>query len=189
MKKIGLTGNIGSGKTTISMIFKTLGFAVFNADIEAKRILSDNEELKQKIQDFFGEQSYDQGVLNRPYLSQLVFNDIKQLKFLNSLIHPLVHKAFHKWCQTIDSDFALKEAAILFESGSAKELDAVICVSCPKSLRIERLLKRDSLTLEQIEKRMNSQWTEDKSLSDFHILNDGKSLVIPQVLSIYHSLK
>jgi dephospho-CoA kinase len=190
VKKIGLTGNIGSGKTTISMVFQTLGIAVFNADHEAKRLMTENEELKSKIIAHFGEQSYNKGELNSSFLSKIVFNDIEQLKVLNSIIHPLTQKTFHQWCQRSHSPFVLKEAAILFESGSAKDLDAVICVCCPKSIRIERLLKRDSLTLEQIEQRINHQWPEEKikSLSDFHIVNDGKRLVIPQILKIYQSL-
>lgn len=190
MKKIGLTGNMGSGKTTISKVFVTLGVAVFYADDEAKRLMVHDEDLKKQIIEAFGFQVYDGNKLNRNYLSELAFNDDRILQKLNEIVHPVVQNYFLDWCLKQSSEYVIKEAAILFESGTNKNLDAVICVKCSKSNRIERILKRDSVTIEQVESRMAKQWDEEKkiSLSDFIIDNNDDILVTPQILKIHSEL-
>lgn len=190
MKKIGLTGNMGSGKTTISKVFGTLGVAVFYADDEAKRLMVHDEGLKKQIIEAFGFEVYDGNKLNRNYLSELAFNDDRILQKLNEIVHPVVQNYFLDWCLKQSSEYVIKEAAILFESGTNKNLDAVICVKCSKPNRIERILKRDSVTIEQVESRMAKQWDEEKkiSLSDFIIDNNDDILVTPQILKIHNEL-
>lgn len=190
MKKIGLTGNIGSGKTTISNVFRTLGIPVFYADDEAKRLMVEDENLKKELTRTFGANVYCDSGINRKHLSELAFNDASILQKLNSIVHPVVQNYFKEWCDLQSSQYIIKEAAILIESGTHKDLEAIICVKCPKSKRVERILKRDSISVEQIESRMRNQWDEEKksSLSDYIIENDDEHLVIPQVLSIHNDL-
>ena len=190
MKKIGLTGNIGSGKTTVSNVFRTLGVPVFYADDEAKRLMLEDESLKSKLVYAFGEDTYLDNQLNKKYLSELAFKHKSILMKLNALVHPVVLNYFDDWCAQQSSEYVIKEAAILFESGTDKGLDAIICVKCPKEKRLERLTNRDSVSVEHIELRMSKQWEEDKkdSLSDFIIDNDGVTLVVPQVLEIHKEL-
>lgn len=191
MKKIGLTGNIGSGKTTIASVFELLGIAVFNADREAKRLMHENKDLKTQLLSTFGDDLYIDGHLNRQFLAQLAFTDDNVLKRLNTLVHPIVQIAFEEWCDKQVGPYIIKEAAILFESNSYQSMDSIICVSCPESIRINRLLTRDNTTEQQIKDRMNKQWDEKKkiNLSNHHIINDDKTLVIPQVLAIHDLLK
>ncbi len=190
MKKIGLTGNIGSGKTTVSYVFRTFGVPVFYADDEAKRLMLEDEILKSKLINAFGRDTYSDNQLNKKYLSELAFKDEGVLMKLNALVHPVVLNYFDDWCAQQSSEYVIKEAAILFESGTDIGMDAIICVKCPKEKRIERLTNRDSVSVEHIESRMSKQWEEDKkaSLSDFIIDNDGVTLVIPQVLEIHKEL-
>ena len=191
MKKIGLTGNIGSGKSTIAEAFKILGIPVFNSDFEAKRLMGESAALKQSLLNLFGTQTYQHGKLNTGYLSKIVFSDEKKLKLLNDLIHPELNNFFESWCKLQDSNYIIKEAAILFESGSYTSLDDVICVSCPKDLRIRRIIKRDSTTTQAVLDRMKNQWDEDKliSLSTYVINNDETTLLFPQILAIHQQLK
>lgn len=191
MKKIGLTGNIGSGKTTIASLFEVLGIAVFNADNEAKRLMGDDKDLKNELIVAFGNEVFIDNKLNRNYLADLAFNDELVLKKLNSLVHPVVQNAFDKWSDEQISPYVIKEAAILFESNTYQSLDAIICVTCPENIRIERLLKRDNVSKEQLIQRINNQWQEEKkkSMSDYIVVNDDSCLVTPQVLNIHNTLK
>lgn len=191
MKKVGLTGNIGSGKTTISHVFKSLGVPVFHSDEQAKIIMM-SEPLRSQLIDCFGKKVFKDDVLNRYFLSQIVFNDPEKLAVLNSMVHPQVNTHFQHWCQSQNSTYIIKEAAILFESGSNRTLDAVICVTCPKDIRIQRILERDEhLTIANIEQRISQQWEEHKlvKLSDFVLDNSGQELTVPQVLNIHKQLK
>ena len=191
MKKIGLTGNIGSGKTTIASLFEVLGIAVFNADNEAKRLMGDDKDLKNELIVAFGNEVFIDNKLNRNYLADLAFNDELVLKKLNSLVHPVVQNAFDKWSDEQISPYVIKEAAILFESNTYQSLDPIICVTCPENIRIERLLKRDNVSKEQLIQRINNQWQEEKkkSMSDYIVVNDDSCLVTPQVLNIHNTLK
>ena len=191
MKRIGLTGNIGSGKTTVASCFEILGIAVFNADKQAKLLMNKDVNLKQSLIAEFGKEVFLNNELNRKYLSNLAFNDDLVLKRLNALVHPVVQEAFEKWSIQQSGAYVIKEAAILFESNTYQSLDAIICISCPEEIRLKRILKRDDLSEKQVRQRMSHQWAEEKkiSLSDYVITNDNSSLVMPQILSVHNALK
>ena len=190
MKKIGLTGGIGVGKTYVSEVFNKLEFPVFNADVKAKECLNNDKNLIIAVKQYFGEKIYNRDGLRRDILSDIVFNDLQALKKLNSMVHPFVSEEFISWCANQNSNIIIKEAAILFESKSHLELDAIICVSADKKSRITRIQERDGLILEDIEKRMNHQMSQKKKekLSDYIIYNNGKELILPQVLSILRKI-
>lgn len=191
MKKVGLTGNIGSGKTTISKFFKILNIPVFNSDLVSKQILIENQDIKFKIEDIFGSNSYDGKKLNTSYIAQIVFNDKETLKQLNQLIHPLVQQSFEHWSERNKNyPYLIKEAAILFESNSYKKLDKIICVTAPDELRIGRIIKRNGLSRTQVLQRMNNQMNQFKKakLSDYVIQNDHQCLLTTQVLDIHDDL-
>lgn len=187
MLRIGLTGGIGSGKSTVARIFIVLGIPVYNADDAAKRLMTEDEELKNKIINLFGEESYTKGVLNRKYLSSLVFNDKEKLKLLNSLVHPATIKDAIEWMKKQNAPYTIKEAALIFESGFNKLLDFVIGVKAPLSLRIERTMQRDKVTTAQVEARIKLQMAEEEkmNLCDFIIVNDEEQMLIPQVLALH----
>ncbi|MGB1305944.1 MAG: dephospho-CoA kinase [Flavobacteriales bacterium] len=191
MKRIGLTGNIGSGKTTVASCFEILGIAVFNADKQAKLLMNKDVNLKQSLIAEFGKEVFLNNELNRKYLSKLAFNDDLVLKRLNALVHPVVQEAFEKWSIQQSGAYVIKEAAILFESNTYQSLDAIICISCPEEIRLKRILKRDDLSEKDVRQRMSHQWAEEKkiSLSDYVITNDNSSLVMPQILSVHSALK
>jgi len=191
MKRIGLTGNIGSGKTTVASCFEILGVAIFNADKEAKLLMNEDVYLKQSLIAEFGKDVYLENELNRKYLSNLAFKDDLVLKRLNALVHPVVQDAFEKWSVQQSGAYVIKEAAILFESNTYQSLDAIICISCPEKIRLNRILKRDDLSEKEARQRMSNQWAEEKktSLSDYTITNDNSCLVIPQILHVHNALK
>ena len=191
MKRIGLTGNIGSGKTTVASCFEILGIAVFNADKQAKLLMDKDVDLKQSLITEFGKEVFFNNELNRKYLSNLAFNDDLVLKRLNALVHPVVQDAFEKWCIKQSGAYVIKDAAILFESNTYQSLDAIICISCPEEIRLKRILKRDNLSEKQVRQRMSHQLAEEKkiSLSDYVITNDNSCLVTPQILSVHNALK
>lgn len=188
MLKIGITGGIGSGKTIISRIFNVLGIPVFNADTAAKKLMKDHPELVKAITGAFGEEAYQQdGTLNRSFLSGRVFNDETELKKLNGLVHPVVIQAAEDWSAAQQAPYTLKEAALLFESGSYKNNDYNILVTAPVELRIRRVMQRDGLTRQQVTARMERQLddAEKSAMADYIIINDGSSAVIPQVLQLH----
>ena len=184
--KIGLTGGIGSGKTFIGAIFSKLGIPVFNADIRAKKCMADDASLKQEIQNVFGDKVYENGLLQKEILAEIIFNDKQKLEELNKLVHPVVKQSFEDWCAKQTSEIVIKEAAILFESDSHLGLDKVICVSAPEETRIERVIKRDNILREQVVARIERQMSqhEKEKLSDFVIINDEQELLLPQIIKI-----
>lgn len=189
MLKIGITGGIGSGKSLISRIFSTIGVPVYNADSQAKHLMNNDPALQQKIREHFGEESYNrEGELNRQYLS-FVFGDPQKLALLNSFVHPAVGLDFEIWSSGFSNQpYVLKEAALLFESGSYRKLDKTITVFASPELRIERVKKRDPFRSEdQIVEIMKRQMPEEEKirLADLVIFNDEKQLVIPQVLHVH----
>lgn len=190
MKKIGLTGGIGSGKTMVAKIFETLGIPVYYADDKAKFLMNHDPELKEKLISQFGEALYKNGELDRPFLASIVFNDPLKLEQLNSMIHPVTIRDAEQWMRNQDAPYTIKEAAILFESGAAEHLDYVIGVSAPAHIRMKRVMDRDGLTAEEIRKRMEKQISESMKmkLCDFIILNDEAELVIPQVIELHKKL-
>ena len=190
MLKVGLTGGIGSGKTTVANIFKMLGIPVFDADSTAKQIMNDNLIIKKEIIAAFGKEVYTNKELNRKYLADLVFNDEKKLALLNKIVHPHTIQASEDWAKQQHSKYVIKEAALLFESGSNKELDIIIGVLAPKELRIKRVIDRDNISKKDIELRIDKQQDEEitKNLCDYLIINDEEHLVIPQVLELHQIL-
>ena len=191
MKRIGLTGNIGSGKTIIASCFEVLNVPVFNADNVAKFQMNKDVNLKQSLIAEFGKEVFLNNELNRKYLSKLAFNDDLVLKRLNALVHPVIQEAFEKWSIQQSGAYIIKEAAILFESNTYQSLDAIICISCPEEIRLKRILKRDDLSEKEVRQRMSNQWAEEKkiSLSDYVIKNDNTCLVMPQILGVHSALK
>jgi len=190
MLKIGLTGGIGSGKSTVGHIFEVLGVPVYYADVAAKRVMNDNAELKSAITGAFGDGAYQDGHLNRAYLAGAVFNDTEKIQILNSLVHPVTIRDAADWFGQQRAPYAVKEAALIFESGADKMLDYVIGVSSPESLRIQRAMERDKISADAVMSRMQQQLNEPEKLRLCHyiIFNDERQMVIPQVLALHDKL-
>ncbi len=193
MIKVGLTGGIGSGKSTVSKILISKGFSVYNSDNKAKWLMNNDDNLKSNIISIFGDKAYLKGSLNRKYLSAKVFNDSLKLKALNNLVHPLVAIDFKNWLiHQKSKDFVFKEAAILIESGAYKEMDKIIVLSCPENIRLERVLKRDGNSPELVKKRMQNQISETEKINhaDFVIKNNGsESDLVLEVEFVISELK
>ena len=188
--KVGITGGMGSGKSTVAKVFEILGIPVYYADDAAKKLMNEDAALKEKLIAVFGKEIYQHGILNRTHLSGLVFNNPDKLAQLNSIVHPATIADAESWMQQQHSPYAIKEAAILFESGANKYVDKVIGVFAPIQLRISRVMQRDNSTEEAVTARMNRQMEEEKkmNLCDYVITNDEQELVIPQVLKIHELL-
>jgi len=190
MLRAGLTGGIGSGKSTVAKIFEVLGIPVYYADDGAKRLMNEDEELKKNIITHFGKESYLNEQLNRPYIASLVFNDKEKLELLNFLTHPATIRDANHWMKRQTSPYIIKEAALIFESGAAEYLDHVIGVFTPVPLRIHRIMQRDKITQEEVLQRMNRQIDEDikMRLCDSVLINDEQQLLVPQVLQLHEKL-
>ena len=173
MKVVGLTGGIGSGKSTIARLFAALGIAVYDSDTEAKKLINTSAEIKKRIVEVFGAEAYAEGVYNRAYMADIVFRNPDKLAALNSIVHPVLADHFSKWVALQTSPYVIKEAAILFESGSYKNCDFIITVTAPEALRISRCMSRDGSTEAQVRARMAQQWTDAQriALSDAVIEN------------------
>lgn len=187
MLRIGITGGIGSGKSTVADIFNVLGIPVYRSDDASKRLMVEDKELKKNIIESFGEESYINGILNRKYLAAQVFNDSQKIALLNSFVHPATINDARQWMEKQHTSYIIKEAALIFESGSEKFLEYVIGVKSPVDLRVSRAMKRDSVTREQVEARMKLQMDEDEKIKrcDFIIINDEQQMLIPQVLLLH----
>jgi dephospho-CoA kinase len=192
MHKIGITGGIGSGKTSVCKIFETLGIPVYYADDRAKWLMTNNEDLKQEIIQIFGQEAYlDDGQLNRAHIGSIAFQNADKLKQLNAAVHPAVAKDGADWHYAQqDVPYTLKEAALLYEAGSYKQMDKIIVVTAPEATRIERVIKRDQTTAEAVKARIDKQMPQEEKVqrADFVIHNDGEQSLIHQVLSIHQQL-
>ena len=189
MLKIGLTGGIGSGKSLVSRIFSVLGVPVFHSDEVSKYLINQNQKIIDAVSEVFGTQIYRQGMLDRKKLSEIVFDNKALLERLNSILHPAVTAEFKKWLSNCTgSTYIIKEAAILFESGTHQDLDIVITVTAPEDMRISRVMERDGISAEEVTHRMRNQLDEKEriSRSDEIIQNDGQELVIPQVIELHN---
>lgn len=173
MKIIGLTGGIGSGKTTVAKAFNALGIPVYIADNEAKHLMNSSKVIQNKLITLFGKDAYKNKTLNRPYLADKIFNNAENLEKMNAIVHPEVAAHFKAWVSKQHAPYVLKESAILFENGAYTGCDYIITVTAPLLLRIERLLKRDNTTEEKIRAIMNNQWSDDIKIkkSNFVIVN------------------
>lgn len=192
MLQIGITGGIGSGKSTVCKYFKDLGIPIYYADARAKWLMTHDPRLISEIKSRYGEEAYSgEGQLNRSYIAGIVFNDPEKLKELNGLIHPAVARDQKNWHQMqTEVPYTLKEAALIYDSGSFKALDKVIMVYAPEQTRIERVMKRDGVSRESVEARISKQWPEEQKLhlADFIILNDGHQELSTQVKRIHEDL-
>jgi dephospho-CoA kinase len=191
MIRVGLTGGIGSGKSTVAAIFQILSIPVYYADVETKKLMNEDPQLRTNITRHFGANAYINDKLNRAFIASIVFNNREKLELLNSLTHPVTIQHAADWMKIQATPYVIKEAALIFESGSAENLDYIIGVSAPLELRIQRAMKRDQATRTEIEKRISRQMDEKikMMLCDTVIINDEKELVIPQVLSLHERLK
>lgn len=191
MIKVGITGGIGSGKTSVCRVFELFGIPVYYADERAKSLMHNNAKLKGSIQDIFGTAIYTEDGLDRKKLAGIVFNDKAALSKLNALVHPAVAEDSKRWFEAqSNAPFALKEAALIFEVGGEKSLDKVITVFAPQEIRLDRVTKRDQADRSAILARMKNQMNEmDKvAKSDYVIINDGHHSIIRQAVELYHEL-
>lgn len=191
MKKIGITGGIGSGKTTVCKIFESIGIPVYYADQRAKWLMSYDSELKSKLKEAFGPGIYhSNGRLNRKAMADVIFHDKKMLNMVNALVHPAVHKDAEKWMSVQTGPYLLYEAALLIENGSYRNFDRIIVVTAPEELRIQRVMRRDKISRENVMARINSQLPQIKKnqLADYLIVNDEKHSLIQQIVQIHKSI-
>jgi dephospho-CoA kinase len=191
MLKVGITGGIGSGKSTVCKVFGQLGIAVYDADARGKAILVENEGLKKKVVEAFGAVAYNEnGSLNRKFLSERVFSSTEAMDTLNGLVHPEVRLDFERWIGEQKSAYVIKEAAILIESGAYKGVDEIIVVSASEETRIRRVMKRDQVDEGKVRERMSAQLSDEQreSYADHTIDNNDDQLVIPQILQIHEDI-
>ena len=193
MLKIGVTGNIGSGKTTVSRVFELLGIPVFYADDQAKKVMTADDILITAIKETFGPAAYfADGSLNRKHIAGIVFNDAAELTKLNAIVHPAVFRAFDSWVlQYPNAAYVIKEAALLFESSSYQMCNYSVVVTAPVEQRLQRVIKRDQITLSEAESRNARQMPEEEKVkrADYQIVNNETQLVIPQVLALHEQFK
>jgi len=187
---VGLTGGIGSGKTTVAKEFHFLGIPIYIADEEAKKLMNTSKTIRRKLIGLFGTRAYEDGILNRPFIADIIFKDKDYLYKMNSIVHPKVAQHFKRWFLKQNAPYVIKESAILFENGGYKQCDFVITVTAPKEIRIKRLLVRDKTTKDKIVAIMGNQWSdEDKvRLSQFVITNTSLEKTKEQVLQVHNQL-
>lgn len=190
MLKAGITGGIGSGKSIITRLFRLLGVPVYDADAAAKKLMQEDPVLKKEIREVFGNEAYHNEQLNASFLSSAVFNNPQKLEQLNKIVHPATIRNANEWFGRQTAPYVVKEAALLFESGSGKDLDYVIGVSAPAVLRTKRVMERNRISAEEVKKRMAKQIDETikMRLCDTVIINDDLHLIIPRVLQIHQTL-
>ncbi len=192
MLQVGITGGIGSGKTTVCKIFEILGIPVYYADERAKWLMTNDLNIIKDIKNEFGATAYNEkGELNRQYIAEIAFHNPEKLQALNALVHPAVFEDGRNWHRTQQNvPYTLKEAALLFESGSYKELDKIIVVTAPLDVRIQRVMERDQISQEAVQARISKQMLEEEKINqaDYLIVNDGEQTLIAQVLIIHKSL-
>ena len=193
MKIVGLTGGIGSGKTTVSKEFQQYSIKVYNSDLRAKFLMNNSIVLKNKLINNFGKEFYINDELNKSYISQIIFNDPISLKLINSMVHPEVFNDFNEWRQSLSEKFVLYESALIFETGSYKLNDFNILVTCDHDLRVKRIIKRDGINEEKINSIINNQWDDDKKipLADyifFNTSNKENKLKVKNLVTYFNSI-
>lgn len=187
---VGLTGGIGSGKTTIANFFKELGVPIYIADTEAKALMNRSKVIKRKLIALFGDNAYQNGKLNRDFLSKQIFNNKDLLQKMNAIVHPKVASHFKRWVKKQEAPYVISEAAILFENGSYTKYDYIITVTAPEEVRLKRVMSRDSASKEKVKSVMNNQWKDEEKikLSDYVIQNINLEEAKAQVLQIHQNL-
>jgi dephospho-CoA kinase len=190
MLKVGITGGIGSGKSVVCEVFKTLGIPVFNADEAARYLMEYDADLVREISQLLGDDVYVDGKLNKPLVSEIIFSKPEVMDKLNGLVHPATVEYARKWHESQDAPYIIKESAIFFESGTNKEMDIMIGVHAPLELRIERTMKRGNMSRERVETIIARQWDEDKKMKrcKYVIVNDEQTPILPRVLELHQSL-
>lgn len=190
MIRVGLTGGIGSGKTTVGRVFRAMGIPVFEADAEGRRLMAHDTSLQRSIVERFGAAVVNENGIDRAALAGIVFQDTEALQDLNALIHPAVRAAFDRWAREQRAPYVMMEAAVLAESGGHRTLDAIVVVSAPEPIRIRRVMQRDGVPEEAVRARLANQVSEAERLAiaDHMIHNDDSRLVIPQVLEVHAAL-
>ena len=186
MKRIGITGGIGAGKSLVAEIIKAMGYPVYNSDERAKELTESNPKIKEGLIHLFGEEIYQNDTLNKFALAQAIFSDESLREKVNALIHPIVREDFNLWALAQNNSLVFNESAILFETGSFKNFDAIILVYAPKELRIKRIMKRDNCSENEVLKRMNAQFSDEEKyqLTEFRVLNDEQTPLLKQVEQI-----
>jgi len=187
---VGLTGGIGSGKSTVALVLTAIGIPVFDADSEAKKLYN-LPEVQEQVEGYFGKDIFSDGKLEKQKLAELVFSSPEKLKHLESILYPALENAFKQWqSKYSDAPYLVKEAAVMLEKGSYKEMDKIILVTADKDLRIERVMKRSQLERSEVEARMKEQWTDDekREFIDFEILNDEKSSLVKKVWAVHQKI-
>jgi dephospho-CoA kinase len=190
MKKIGITGGIGSGKSYVSRIIKSMGFPVYHSDENAKLLMESNPVIKEGLQLLFGDSIYEKGELNKKKLAELIFESPELREKVNSLVHPIVRADFAQWASNQSKEIVFNEAAILFETGANTNFDATILVIAPEAIRIDRVMKRENCSRELVLKRIHSQWSDEQksSLANFQIINDSVSPLLSQVENVLEKI-
>lgn len=191
MIKVGLTGGIGSGKTTVARMFSDLGVPIYNSDEEAKRLMEENPDVRAAILQLLGEKAFQDEKLNKKYISQRVFNDRPLLKKLNSIVHPAVRKDFLTWMERWQNPYVIQESALIFEIGSQDFYDKIVLVTAPENIRIDRILERNPLNRrDEISARIRNQWDDSRKIkaSDYIIENLNLERTRAQVIQIHHQL-
>jgi len=191
MLKIGITGGIGTGKTTICKIFETLGIPVFYADEESKKILFHDSDVNEELRTIFGKEIFTEGIPDRKKIADIVFSDREKLEQLNAILHPAVIRKSEEWFhEPKRAPYAIKEAALIFEVGGERNLDKVIVISSPEEISIGRIMKRDNVSEEEVRLRMGNQLAQEvkEKKADFLIVNDDRQMLIPQVMNIHNHL-
>jgi dephospho-CoA kinase len=188
--KLGITGGIGSGKTSVCRVFSILGVPVFSADPVASALMENDDKLKNKINELAGKDLYTGGKLDRSGLAALMFNNIEVLNRINSLVHPLVFRQFGDWVLQQDTPYVIMEAAILFESGASKLVDRIATVVAPVEERIQRVIHRNNLTREMVTERIRNQMSDEEKISrsDYVIRNSENEMIIPAILNIHYEI-
>ncbi|PTN07779.1 dephospho-CoA kinase [Mangrovibacterium marinum] len=187
MIKVGVTGGIGSGKSTICHFFRTIGIPVFEADTEAKKLINNSETIRYQLKALFGPEIYlPNQSIDRKKLASLIFNSPSLLQKVNGVVHPEVRNYFFQWCEQQTSAYIIHEAAIMFESGFYEMMDYTLLVTAPEEMRIQRVIKRENTDAQSVRARMEKQWTDEQkaALADFIIQNDGTKLVVPQLIEL-----
>jgi dephospho-CoA kinase len=188
--KIGVTGGIGSGKTSVCRVFNVLGIPVFSADTAGRKIMDSDNDIIEKVKVIAGKNLYSSGTLDRIELARLIFNDADLLKEINKVVHPVIFENFKVWVKSVSAPYSIMEAAILIESGGAALVDKIVTVVAPVEERVERVMRRNNLTREQVFDRIKNQMTDEEKIrqSDYVIYNSEHEMIIPDILKIHEEI-